>query len=222
MKEIQIDPVTLLAAFGDGIYTSINNKNEQKVEICNKPKSWQDLQELVFKLFNQLGYVAHIEKKIPHVRGTAEIDVYAEKRQTSYNHEKIMVECKNWNSNIPQSVVHSVRTVAEDIGANKAYIIVKQGFQRGAIEAAENTVVKLFTLDDFLDSIADEWLIQLKKDYYEKLHQLKKYLFLNEMLCWEVGTDKGFESNEHRNKYINITNKYLFSILSPKILGTRH
>lgn len=214
MTVLSDSPIFGLAFVGDfdGAYISYNVKGEtEKFTLCNKePETWQDLQYIVYTAFKQLGYLAHLEKKIESVRSIIEIDVFAEKNLGKFDYEKIIIECKHWNSNIPQEIVHSVRTVAEDVGANKAYIIAKKGFQKGAVKAAANSVVKLFTFDDFIKEISESWLKRFKRDYYEELRRIKKYKYLNEMLCWQVGSEKGFETDEKMERYIAIANKYFF------------
>lgn len=218
MEESNIDPASLLAMLGDFGYVCMDNGNVN-VTICDKePENWQELQELVFKLFTQLGYYTELEKTIQSVRSTIEIDVYAERQIYGYDAEKIIVECKNWNSKIPQEIVHSVRTVAEDIGANKAYIITKKGFQKGALNASKNTVIKLFTFNEFVSSISEEWSDIFKKEYYKELRRLKKYLPLNEKLCWQVGTSEGFEKEEHYEIYKTIANDFNFLFYHLKLI----
>ena len=44
------------------------------------------------------------------IRGNKEIDVYAKDVENEYQ-PTILVECKFWNSPIPQEIIHSFRTV---------------------------------------------------------------------------------------------------------------
>jgi len=215
---MNIDAATLMAMFGDSGYISMDNGDTNAVLSDKEPSDWKDLQVFVYKLFSQLGYVSELEKKIQSVRSTIVIDVYAERRVYGYDSEKIIVECKNWNKNIPQEVVHSVRTVAEDVGANKAYIIAKTGFQKGAINATNNTVVKLFTFKEFINSITEEWVYHFKREYYKELRKLKKYLYLNEMLFWKVGTSRGFQKKEHYDLFLIIFNSYNFLFFHLRLL----
>lgn len=218
MENINIDAASLMAMFGDSVYISMDYGDTNAVLLDKEPNDWKELQVFVYKLFSQLGYVSELEKKIQSVRNTIEIDVYAERRVYGYDSEKIIIECKNWSNNIPQEVVHSVRTVAEDVGANKAYIIAKKGFQKGAINATNNTVVKLFTFTEFINSITEEWVSQFKGEYYKELRKLKKYLDLNEMLCWEIGSSRGFQKKEHYDLFMIISNTYNFLFFHLRLL----
>ncbi|MBV9865454.1 MAG: restriction endonuclease [Abitibacteriaceae bacterium] len=102
------------------------------------PVKWQDLQTGVCRLFNEIGLAAEETKQITTPRGSVEIDVYAVDIN-SVDKIQYVVECKNWTSSIPQSVVHSFTTVMHEIGANIGFIISLHGFQSGARDYISNT-----------------------------------------------------------------------------------
>jgi hypothetical protein len=81
-------------------------------------------------------------KKLDHYistpRGSVEVDVYAID-ENSVDEIKYIVECKNWASAIPQSVVHSFTTVMNETGANIGFIVSKAGLQEGAVKYTEST-----------------------------------------------------------------------------------
>lgn len=97
------------------------------------------------------------EKTVTTVRGTVEIDVYAEEFSDGRKNT-ILCECKYWKSAVPQNMVHGFRTVMGDFGANKGYIISSGGFQSGAYEAARNTPIELVTWDEFQSLFEPAWL----------------------------------------------------------------
>lgn len=108
----------------------------------NDPSSWQELQNMTYQMFTELGCISKINHRIVLVRGAKKIDVYVEDRgitpQAIY-----LCECKFWNKLVPQEIAHSFRTVVSDSGANMGFIISKRGFQPGAYEAAEKTNIKI-------------------------------------------------------------------------------
>ena len=53
----------------------------------------------------------------------------------------VTCECKHWNTEVPQSVVHGLLTVMSGTGAHIGYIIGASGFQSSAYEAAEQRSV---------------------------------------------------------------------------------
>lgn len=125
------------------------------------PSTWKELQDYVSLYLNQAGYQAVSPCTIDTVRGTVEVDVLVESPDELV--KKIVCECKFWNSLVPKEKVHAFRTVVHDSGASLGLLISKVGFQSGAIEAAKFSNVKLLTWNDFIDLIADKWIIlQLK------------------------------------------------------------
>ena len=112
------------------------------------PNSWKDLQSCVCRLFRDIGLTAETEKILETPRGTAEIDVYAVDEK-SVDQIKYLVECKNWESAIPQTVVHSFTTVMHEVGANIGFIVSQKGLQSGALAYTQNTNIIGLTYEEF-------------------------------------------------------------------------
>jgi hypothetical protein len=112
------------------------------------PNSWQNLQVGVCRIFREIGLTAETEKIIDTPRGTVEIDVYAIDEK-SVDKIKYLVECKNWESAIPQTVIHSFTTVMHETGANIGFIVSQKGLQSGATAYTQNTNISGFTYDEF-------------------------------------------------------------------------
>src|SRR4051794_8094778 len=97
--------------------------------ICPEPTDWRDLQEQVARILAECGMDTAVEKPLELVRGTKNIDVYAEDNDENPS-VTYVCECKHWQGSVPKEVVHSVRTVVSDCGANWGFVISKTGFQR--------------------------------------------------------------------------------------------
>lgn len=115
------------------------------------------MQSEVGEILAQCGFVVDVEKKVETARGEVELDVYAEENIKGRKYS-VICECKLWNSNIPQSVIHSFRTVVGDVGANKGYIISLKGFQSGSVKAVNYTNVELTTWEEFQQAFAETWV----------------------------------------------------------------
>jgi hypothetical protein len=127
------------------------------MRITNKiPDTWQELQSMVAQVLQDCGMDVEVEKVIQTVRGSVEIDVYAEETINSRKYSTIC-ECKHWKSNIPQHVIHGMRTVLSDIGCNKGYIITTSYFQSGSISAVDKTNLELLTWDEFQEVFFEDW-----------------------------------------------------------------
>lgn len=132
-----------------------------------EPSNWKDLQNKVAEILIESGITAETPKVVNSVRNDYEVDVYAiEKIDNREN--KIIIECKNWNTKVPQTVVHAFRTAMLDIGANTGYIISRKGFQSGAINAAMNTNIQLLTWNEFQELFEKKWREETLNEYIEK------------------------------------------------------
>jgi len=121
------------------------------------PGDWRALQEGVARILRECGFSAQVEKTMSVARGQVEVDVYAEEQVKGRNYT-ILVECKNWRSAVPQSVIHSFRTVVADSGANLGYIVSAAGFQSGALTAASQTNVRLLDWAAFQAEFEPTWI----------------------------------------------------------------
>ncbi len=111
------------------------------------PSHWRELQDAVCRLFNDIGLVARTNVPIETPRGTVNLDVFATD-ENSVDKIRYIVECKNWESAIPQSVVHSFTTVMHETGANIGFIVSKHGLQSGAEGYTKNTNIVGLTYAD--------------------------------------------------------------------------
>ena len=118
---------------------------------------WRDLQNKVCQLFNEMAYKAETTKTVDLAgRGIKEIDVYVKDPLASHN-QIYLIECKHWESNVPQEVVHGFKFVMESAGANTGFIVSKNGFQSGAREASRFTNIQLVTFEELQHLYGDEW-----------------------------------------------------------------
>jgi len=116
--------------------------------ITEEPTNWKDLQDKVNFILNGVGLKSEKEVSLNTPRGSVVIDVYVLDPK-SVDQIKYIIECKNWNNSIPQTVVHSFTTVMNETGDNIGYIISKKGFQKGTLEYSDNTNIKLFSYNQF-------------------------------------------------------------------------
>jgi hypothetical protein len=127
-----------------------------------EPKDWKNLQDLVAEYLSVAGYKATTLYEIETVRGKVEIDVYVESPYELVKH--IVFECKYWNSSVTKEKIHAFRTVVLDSGAELGVMISKNGYQSGAIEAAEYSNVRLETWNSFLKIIEERWIDNRLRD----------------------------------------------------------
>ena len=142
--------------------------------IYNIPKSWETLELTVNKILNQCGLNSERGRLIATARGTVNIDVFAQDYKSTPAVE-YLIECKYWNTEIPQTVIHSFRTVVNDYGAQYGLIIAKKGFQSGAYEAIKNTNIRLLSWQEFLLLFEERWLKNKVIGLYKLMKPLEIY-----------------------------------------------
>jgi hypothetical protein len=138
------------------------------------PRDWRGLQNMVARLFTELGCAVEIGKKVGLVRGFKEIDVDV-RDPTSTPSSRYLCECKFWSKAVPQEVVHSFRTVVADCGAHRGFIISRTGFQSGAREAARNTNLELLTFNELQTIYFRRWRTAMGKKYLPDADRLFPY-----------------------------------------------
>ena len=114
--------------------------------MSNYPE-WYNFQEEICDYFNSIGANAKTNQTVQGVRTKHDIDVLV---KTKFLGEDVVwiIEAKDWQTNIPKEKVLALRTIVDDIGADRGFIISQKGFQSGAYEASQNTNIKLKTFQE--------------------------------------------------------------------------
>jgi hypothetical protein len=123
----------------------------------HSPNDWKDLEIKTSKIFSDIGCLSSNQVDIETVRGIVNVDVVAEDK-SQHPHLKYFCECKYWESEIPQTIIHAFRTVVADSGCHCGFIIAKKGFQAGAFEAIKNSNVYLLTWEQFIETFEERWI----------------------------------------------------------------
>lgn len=166
------------------------------------PDDWRDLQDAVGRMLAECGFDVEIEKKVETVRGTVELDVFAQEEVKGRRYS-IVVECKHWKSRIPQNVVHGFRTVVADLGANIGYIVSTAGFQEGAFQARELTNIELLTWEQLQDKFELSWYESyFSPQIAEHLDPLLTYSEPLAPAWWDKLTEG------QKNRYLELKSKY--------------
>lgn len=122
------------------------------------PESWRDLEVKVAQILRECGYDVDVQKTVQLARGNVDIDVWADDHSSPPS--VIAVECKHWSRRATKNVVHAFRAVVGDSGANIGLIVSSAGFQKGAIEAATYSNVRLLTWDEFQVMFSIRWFMR--------------------------------------------------------------
>jgi restriction system protein len=173
--------------------------------IFNKPQDWKQLQEYVNRIFINIGYESSIKKKTITPRGNIDIDVFAVDVD-SINKDKYIIECKWWNTKIPQTVIHAFTTVMSETGGNFGFIITKKGIQSEAIKYLKFTNIKAITFSEFQKLYFINW--------YNKHFRPTLVVLSNDLLGYtEPINSRRFKHLDQLNKiqrgsYFELLDKY--------------
>jgi Restriction endonuclease len=138
------------------------------------PQSWQDLEIMVAGILRECGMAVQRQVRLPLPRGAVDVDVLAEETTEGITH-RIICECKNWRTNVPREVVHAFRTVMQETGANRGYIVSRTGFQQGAIDAAVATNIELVTFEEFQERYFTKWITRRSRDIEDRIGNFNVY-----------------------------------------------
>lgn len=138
--------------------------------------NWRDYQEETAQFFRSLGCDVEVNATIKGVRTDHEIDVWV--CFNRYGLEtKWVVECKYWESRVPKEKVLVLRSIVEDIGADRGILISRTGFQSGAIRAAKKSNITLTNLDDLRKTAQEDLISFLLHTIETKVVRLQHSLF---------------------------------------------
>jgi hypothetical protein len=130
---------------------------------------WYDFQEEICEYFKSLGFEAETNKTINGVRTKSDIDVLV---KTKFIGQELtwIIEVKKWKSKVNKLQVMGLRSVVNDFGADRGFIISEVGFQKGAFEAANKTNISLFTFEQLKLLTKDFVETEILKSYQERIN----------------------------------------------------
>src|SRR6266481_5274441 len=99
---------------------------------------WSEYQEEVAQFFRDLGLAAETNESMIGSRTKHAIDVVVRSKQAGID-VTWLVECKHWKPAVPKETVLTFRTIVQDVGADRGFVMAEGGYQSGALEAARLT-----------------------------------------------------------------------------------
>lgn len=116
---------------------------------------WSDYQDEVARFFGELSLDAKTNVTLTGVRTKHDIDVVVSSKHAGFD-VLWLVECKSWKTAIPKEKVLALRTIVDDVGADRGFIMAEKGYQAGALEASRATNVMLSSIVDLRETLAHE------------------------------------------------------------------
>ena len=116
---------------------------------------WSQYQERVADLFRSVGLSAETNVRLTGTRTTHDVDVVVKGSLAGLT-VTWLVECKYWKSRIPKKEVFTLRTIVDDTGSDRGFIMAESGYQSGALAASCYTNVLLTSIEDLNETLAPE------------------------------------------------------------------
>lgn len=116
---------------------------------------WFDYQEETAAFFRSLGLDAQTNVTVEGVRTRHDIDVLVKMHHVGFD-VTWAIECKHWKTKVSKLHVLGLRTVVQEIGADRGILLCEVGFQSGAFEAAQLTNVVATSLANVMRSAEDD------------------------------------------------------------------
>ena len=107
-------------------------------------RNWRDYQSAVAGVFRKLRCDVEEDARVRGARATHKVDVDVQFRRLGIGCRWI-VECKLWQRRVEKSHVETLKSIVDDIGADRGILFSERGFQPGAHDAASRTNILLQT-----------------------------------------------------------------------------
>ena len=109
---------------------------------------WREYQRAAAGFFDSLDMQTEIEAAVVGARGGEhKIDVLV--TFTAYGIDHVwLVECKLWKTRVPKEKVLAFRSIVDEVGADRGFLLSESDFQSGAVTQARFTNITLTNLED--------------------------------------------------------------------------
>jgi hypothetical protein len=138
--------------------------------------AWKQYQEDTATLFRELGCEAATDLEVQAVRGKHLVDVSVRFSRFGL-HQHWIIECKFWKSAVPKEKVLALKSIVEDIGADRGILVSESGHQSGAIDAARMTNITLTSLQGLRFAARADLLSLGLAEVHRRTAQMKAYVF---------------------------------------------
>ena len=136
-------------------------------------KNWQQYQKDVADLFHSLGCETDVEAQVQGIRALHKIDVWVRFDHFGLRHQWV-IECKNWRRPVTKEKVLALKSLIDDIGADRGILIAQSGFQLGAWRAASSTNIALMDLEELKAVTRDDFMRIALESLDHKIERLSR------------------------------------------------
>lgn len=133
---------------------------------------WFNYQEEAAAFFRDLGLDAQTNVTVQGVRTQHDIDVLVKMHHVGFDVTWV-IECKYWKSKVSKLHVAGLRTIVQEIGADRGILLCEAGFQSGAIEAAQLTNIVVTSLANVMQSAQNDVYNLRIRELLERIESAK-------------------------------------------------
>ena len=133
---------------------------------------WFNYQEEAAAFFRGLGLDAQTNVTVQGVRTQHDIDVLVKMHHVGFDVTWV-IECKHWKSKVSKLHVAGLRTIVQEIGADRGILLCEAGFQSGAIEAAQLTNIVVTSLANVMQSAQNDVYNLRIRELLERIESAK-------------------------------------------------
>jgi hypothetical protein len=149
---------------------------------------WKRYQEDAAELFRELGCDVETDVEVTGARGKHLLDVSVRFSRFGLRQHWI-VECKFWNRAVPKEKVLTLKSIVEDIGADRGIFITKSGYQSGAHASASHTNLVLTSLAQLRSGVTEEVLILGLAEIRRRAILIREFYIKYNVPLWEPTPD---------------------------------
>jgi restriction system protein len=120
---------------------------------------WREYQEQAAILFRELGFDVYTDLQVTGARGRHDVDVYASFERAGLAVNWI-IECKYWKRPVDKSHVLTLRSIVEDVGADRGILLSESGAQSGAVAVTRKSNVHVTSIIDLKAVAANEIVLE--------------------------------------------------------------
>jgi restriction system protein len=139
---------------------------------------WCEYQEETAAFFRSLGLEAQTNVTVQGVRTQHDIDVLVKMHHVGFE-VTWAIECKHWKTKVSKLHVLGLRSIVQEIGADRGILLCEAGFQSGALEAAQLTNVVVTSLANVMQSAQNDI-------YSLRIRELLERIEASRERYWEI------------------------------------
>ena len=134
---------------------------------------WQGYQEEVADLFRGVGRSVATNERVEGVRTLHYVDVVVRSKQAGIE-QLWLIECKQWKRPISKDTVLTLRSIVNDTGADRGFMMAESGYQSGTFEAANRTNITLTSIADLKVALSEELGMVMLRSIAERVESCRE------------------------------------------------